>query len=103
MKRQVKACENYAREKGYEVGLVVREYGSGLQMPRSGIIEVLNYCKKNYGSIIAMIVKDIERISRQPAQVHYVLNTLAEMGVSIKLIKGADIRRIMRNLRLWKP
>lgn len=85
--RQEAACRAYARERGYLIGPVVRETGSGLRSDRVGLTELRGAIES--GSIDLVLVTDLARLSRDPQTLRRAIAAWEASGVRVVTIEGA--------------
>ena len=83
--RQVARLSSFAAERGWRVGKVVTEVGSGLNGPREGLIEVLR--SPEYGKIV---VEHRDRLARVGAE--YIEAALAAQGRSVVVVDPEEVK-----------
>lgn len=85
-REQEELLRRYARENDYTVKDVVCDIGSGLNMDREGIIEILNASSDEYEIVMA---KDVSRISRNPIDVLKWVELLEQNGKRLVTADGS--------------
>lgn len=82
---QEEICRKEAERRGLEVVKVFREEGKSAKTikGRPGLIEMLEYCRKNKKDIGAIIVYRLDRLSRQTADYLAIRKKLAEAEIAL--------------------
>ncbi len=76
LSRQKKDCLQYARKHDYQVLEVISEVASGINPNRKGLQKLLDICAEN--EIQAILVQDLERLSRDSNHTKSLLQTFAK-------------------------
>lgn len=74
--RQKRDCLQYARKHDYQVLEVISEVASGINPNRNGLQKLLDMCAKD--EIEAILVQDLERLSRDLKHTKFLLQTFAK-------------------------
>lgn len=100
---QESACRDFAERSGYTVRELFREEGASAKTTdRKQLIKLLDYCKKNKGSVDALIVWKVDRFARR-AEDHLTLKTyLTRLGVKLvsvtEPIEDSNTGRLMETM-----
>lgn len=81
LKSQKEELYNYAEQMGFIVTGSSQDTGSGLEMNRSGLLEVLQAAEN--GKIDVLVVKRLDRISRDAPKTIGFLRNLKQLGITI--------------------
>ena len=80
-------CRKYCEEMGYEVLAVFREEGvSAKSADRKALLELMEYCRKNKGTIDACVVWKVDRFARNAEDHFYVRKILVDYGVLLQSV-----------------
>src|ERR1017187_3880716 len=75
--------EQYCKHKGYEIALQVREDASAKTFERPQFKRVLDYIKKNKGTVDQLLVVKWDRFSRNATDALGMIRTLLSYGVKV--------------------
>lgn len=84
LESQQAACREYAHSKNIEVVRVFVEQGESAKFAdRTQLLELIEFCRKNKGSVNALLVWKVDRFARNVADHFSVKATLGKCGVRI--------------------
>ncbi len=84
LESQETACREYAQAKNIEILKVFVEQGESAKFAdRTQLLELIDFCRKNKGSVNALLVWKVDRFARNVADRSRVKATLAKYGVLI--------------------
>jgi DNA invertase Pin-like site-specific DNA recombinase len=84
LESQESACREFAQSKNIEILKVFIEQGESAKFAdRTQLLELLDFCKKNKGSVNALIVWKVDRFARNVTDHFSVKSTLVKYGVRI--------------------
>ena len=84
---QEASCIKYCEERGYEVLRVFREEGASAKTAdRKALLEAMEYCRKNKGTIEAFVVWKVDRFARNAEDHFHVRNILMGYGVTLQSV-----------------
>lgn len=90
LKSQKEELYNYAEQMGFVVTGSSQDTGSGLKMNRSGLMEVEQAAEK--GKIDVLLVKRLDRISRDTLKTIEFLQNLKQLGITVYSPLEGEIR-----------
>ena len=84
--RMVMECQKdylrrWAVEKGCTVVDAITEVGSGIQLDRPGLAEVMRAVQEK--RIDALVVRKLDRLARRPLDAHRLIELLKEKGIDL--------------------
>ena len=84
--RMVMECQKdylrrWAAENGGTVVGEITEVGSGIQLDRPGMAEVMRAIQKK--SVDALVVRKLDRLARRPLDAHRLMELLKEKGIDL--------------------
>ncbi len=84
LESQQAACHEYARSKNITIQKAFIEQGESAKFAdRTQLLELIEFCGKNKGSVDALLVWKVDRFARNVADHFSVKSTLAKLGVRI--------------------
>jgi DNA invertase Pin-like site-specific DNA recombinase len=84
LESQESACRAYAAQNNFEVERVFVEQGESAKFAdRTQLLELIDFCQKNKGSIQVLLVWKVDRFARNVADHYSVKTTLAKYGVRV--------------------
>lgn len=95
---QIKSCEQFARENGYEVYKTFSEVASGTTIERNELKKLLNYCKR--ARVDAVIIFSLDRLSRKFDDYQKIMLELNKKGIKLLSVnEGSLIETPIERLR----
>jgi DNA invertase Pin-like site-specific DNA recombinase len=84
LESQQAACSEYTKSKNIDILKVFIEQGESAKFAdRTQLLELIEFCRKNKGSVDALLVWKVDRFARNVADHFSVKSTLAKLGVRI--------------------
>ena len=81
--QQERICREYSTKNGYEIAGTFCDVGSGISRHRKGLRELLRYCKNIDNEISGVVVKDLNRLSRNSAYFGFLVKYLHTHKIAI--------------------
>ncbi len=92
--RQEQHVCDFAREKGYEISSITKEWFKGTTMTRPGIQRILADAKN--GEMDVLLVYSSSRIGRNTTETMHFIRQLGEYGVAVESVKeGALLNELL--------
>lgn len=87
---QKESCISYCNQKGLEIDRIFVEEGeSGKFIDRTQLQNLLEYCKNNKGKISHLVVKKLDRFSRNALDHMWIRKELLKIGITLKSVEEA--------------
>jgi DNA invertase Pin-like site-specific DNA recombinase len=84
LQSQEEACADYAKSKGLRVLKVFVEQGESAKFAdRTQLLELVEFCRQNRGTVNSLLVWKIDRLARNVADHYSIKTTLLKYGVSV--------------------
>src|SRR5439155_22233872 len=85
-------CLRYAKERDMSVARFFEERGESAKVAdRPELLNLLDYCKKHKGTIDALILWKLDRLSRNQMDYYYLKRTLLSYGITIHSVTEPSI------------
>lgn len=85
---QIENLQNFAKQKGLEIVKIISEFGSGLNLERKGLDEIMEVAKSKQADMI--LTRDVSRISRDTFYSLKFINNIRK-NVELKTVDDFDI------------